>query len=340
MSSNQKNLIFMLTIAALTGTLTACGGPSGGGQSSTIEALAQSVALTATAEAGGALSKDDALRTAEAKATQRAADAYATETAVAALGAEERAATATAFAPYLAELTNYGVDPEQGRPGWIHPPVTLDLEGYQQDDSANRFVLTLVRDFVISADITWNTQYGTSGCGFVLRSDGKEEEGNQYMVLASRSGTGHVLFNPIAEGEMAGGWDFYARGNDPDFNWQNDTTNRIAVVGRGTQFQIYTNGKLIGEVDVTEPPPEPMLPPTPVKPADTSDSAAMDEYRQEREQYDEEVAQIKAEFNRMRRDSKDKNIIFERGFVALLAISESGRTFCKFDNTWLWLIEE
>jgi hypothetical protein len=30
---------------------------------------------------------------------------------------------------------------------------------------------------------------------------------------------------------------------------------------------------------------------------------------------------------------------FERGFVAMVVLSESGRSVCEFNNTWLWLIE-
>ena len=33
-----------------------------------------------------------------------------------------------------------------------------------------------------------------------------------------------------------------------------------------------------------------------------------------------------------------ENAVFEQGYVALLAASESGRTQCQFDNAWLWLI--
>jgi hypothetical protein len=30
---------------------------------------------------------------------------------------------------------------------------------------------------------------------------------------------------------------------------------------------------------------------------------------------------------------------FERGFIAMVAMSESGRTICQFDNAWLWLLD-
>jgi hypothetical protein len=77
--------------------------------------------------------------------------------------------------------------------------------------------------------------------------------------------------------------DYYANGIDPEFEWQNDTTNRMVVVGRGNTFSIYTNGTLLGEV-------------TP-------------------------------------------SVAYDRGFIAFVALNESGYTRCHFDNTYLWLLE-
>jgi len=341
MSFNPKFCpILPLTILALAGLLFACGGPSRDKRSATVQALAQSVALTATASSRDDVSSLDALKTAKAEATAQSQSAAATQTALAALNAEDQAATATAFAPYIDELTMYGVDPERGRPGWIHPPVMLDLEGYQQFDSKNQFIFTIARDFAISADITWNTQYGTSGCGFVLRSDGNEEKPNQYMIIATRGSLGHVLFVTMANGEIVGGHDIYAKGLDPEFDWHNDTTNRLTVVGRGTTITIFTNNTLIGEIDASKPPPQPILPPTPEIPIDTSDAEAMARYQQELEEYEQEVDQIQAAFQARMNASKEHDTVFERGFVALVALSESGHTTCRFDNAWLWLIEE
>ena len=63
---------------------------------------------------------------------------------------------------------------------------------------------------------------------------------------------------------------------------QNDTTNRLAVVGSGPTISVYTNGVQIGSFDASA---------------------------------------------------------YEKGFVAMVALSESGRTVCEFDNTWLWVIQ-
>ena len=335
-----KLLLAFLSVVSISGLTSACGGPSDESRAATLDALAYSIAATATASVGDDVDPAEALKTVEAEATTQAQSASATQAALSELSAEEQAATTTAFAPYAAELPKYDVDPSRGRPGWIHPPATLDIEGYQQFDSKNQFIFTIVRDFALSADITWNTQYGTSGCGFVLRSDGDEEKPSQYMLMITRGGLGHVIFAPIVEGDIVGGYDFYAKGKDPNFDWHNDTTNRLTVVGRGTMFTIYTNDVLIGEIDTSEPPPDPVFPPPPERPTDASDEEAMAQYQQELDEYEREVEQVRANLVAKRNEMKEKDTVFERGFVAMVAVSESGHTVCRFDNAWLWLIEE
>jgi hypothetical protein len=334
--SNLILLVFMLII----GVQLACNLPSDDDQSGTVEALAESISLTATAGASGSLSSGDALKTAEARATSDSLSAAETEAAKANLGDDALAATATAIAPILKELPKYDVDPEMGRVAWIYPPVTLEVEEYMSSDFENRFLFTTVRDFVISADITWNTQYGTSGCGFVLRSDGKEEKGNNYMVILSRVAEGHVVFMTIANGEMAGMKDMYVPLKDPDFTWDNDTTNRLTVVGRENIFTIYTNGYFIGEVKTGEPPSLPIMPTPPPKPPGPLVGEALDRYNRLMEVYDEEVEKAEAAYRAQLRVYQEYETDFREGFVTLGVMNESGHTICHFDNTWMFLIEE
>ena len=117
-----------------------------------------------------------------------------------------------------------------------------------------------------------------------MRSDGNEESINQYLIVATRGGNGRVIFAVQEEGEVDidDATDIYATGIDPQFQWQNDTTNRLSVVGRGDIFSIYSNGTYLGEVT--------------------------------------------GYFG------------FDKGFVAFVALNESGTTTCQFDNAWLWLL--
>jgi hypothetical protein len=35
---------------------------------------------------------------------------------------------------------------------------------------------------------------------------------------------------------------------------------------------------------------------------------------------------------------KKRQAVFDDGFLAMLALSESGHTICKFEDAWLWLL--
>lgn len=256
------------------------------------------------------------------------------------MSANSLTATASAFAPILSELPKYGVDPSEGKIGWVHPPVSMDASGYHHFEYVNYFLGTLAQDFVISADITWNTVGSTSGCGFVMRSDGNTDALDQYVAIITRVASGHFLFSTMSDGEIVTGRDIYARYKDKTFKWENDTTNRLTVVGRGNHFWVYTNGTLIGEIDPSAPPVQPNIPPEPEKPANQADAQAMAVYAQQKVEHEAIVAQIKADFAARQRAFNSADTVFDRGFMALVALSESGRsTTCKFDNTWLFLID-
>jgi hypothetical protein len=136
------------------------------------------------------------------------------------------------------------------------------------------------------------------------------------------------------------GQDIYAYNIDPAFDWQNNATNRLTVVGRGNRFSIYTNGTFIGEIDPSAPPKVPALPPEPEKPGDTSDAAAMAAYAVKKAEFDIIVKQIQADFRARQKALKNADTTFDRGFTALVALSRAGtKATCKFDNAWLWLID-
>lgn len=334
------NLVIHLLV--LVSVLSACGLGSSGDDSNreaTLEAISAAVRGTATIEAAARLNPNAPVETAQAEATARSQALDATQAAQAALGDEARAATATAFAPFVADLPKYGVDPSKGRPGWIHPPVTLEVDGYMSYDYVNNFIATVAQDFVVSSDITWNTQYGTSGCGFVLRSDGNKNALNQYMTIVTRGASGHVLFATMVDGDVVGGKDIYAYGRDPNFQWGNNVTNRLTVVGRGNTFSIYSNDTLIGEIDPSAPLSLPAIPPVPKQPANVGDVGAMDLYRKQLAEQQAVATQITADYRSRQRTAANADKIFERGFVAMVVLSESGRSICTFENTWLWLIE-
>jgi len=330
----------VLLLALLILLALACNLPQQDAQlSATQDNLAQSIANTQTAEAVDESNSDD-LATAQAAATQTSQNIEATQAVAVTTKDTGQRATTTAEAPVRAALPFYNIDPNQGSVGWVHPPAKIELQGKNQFGYANDFMQTVVEDFAMSADVTWDTQYGSSGCGFMFRSDGDKNKPNQYMLLATRLGNGHVIFSALADGEMANVHDFYPRDADKSFSAENGSTNRITVVGRGNIFEIYTNGVKIGEVDSTQPPSTPKLPSKPVLPADQNNPSEMDKYRGLLSEYEDMVSQVKSNFAIALDNYKKTKAVFDKGFVAMVGASESGKTTCQFDNAWLWLIDK
>ena len=217
-----------------------------------VEAPAEAPAepVEAPTEPVEAPAQDDALAAAGATATARFQEIQATSDAAAAGNQAAEAATTEALVPFMEEVARYGVDPTGGRLAWQHPPITLVVTDFEDAASRNQFILTPAKDFVMVADITWNSAYAESGCGFIMRSDGDEENPNQYFVGLTRGAEGHVLFGEQVNGKVNNDevTDIYARTNDPQFQWQNDTTNRMAVVAQGQEFTIFSNGHRLGKI--------------------------------------------------------------------------------------------
>ena len=172
----QLRIRILFITAALVLLALACNLPGQGAQpTATQDNLALSIASTQTAEAADESSIND-LATAQAAATQTSQVIGATQAVAVSTKDTGQRATTTAEAPVRAAIPFYNLDPNQGSVGWVHPPVKIELEGKNQYGYANDFMQTIVEDFAVSADVTWNTQYGASGCGFMFRSDGDKDQ--------------------------------------------------------------------------------------------------------------------------------------------------------------------
>lgn len=326
-------------LVALVGMLAAsvgCSGQNNEQPDRTLTALSASVAGTATA-AKLAESSENKLATAQAYATATAVSIQATGTAGASGRSEEQLAQATVAAPIVAELPKYGLDANSGRVGWVHDPLTLEISDYMSFTYGNDHMEVTAADFVLAADITWDTR-GGSGCGFMFRSNGDKNKPDQYMVLASRFATGHVIFTALSQGEIANIHDFYPKSADSSFDWQNNATNRLAVVARGNLIEIYTNYVKIGEIDTTQPPSRLPSPSKPIEPLDKGNTAAMNAYQNELKEYEDIIAENEKTYQSALRNYAKRKAVFTDGFLAMVAASESGRTACTFSDAWLWLL--
>jgi hypothetical protein len=327
--------VFLLLLSMACGLETKQLGP----MSLTLTPLSAAVEGTATAHAANVGGAGDQLATTVAKATARSADIYATQTARASLNSESRMATATVIAPVVAELPRYGVDPSQGQVAWMHKPVTIDLNGYQQFGYANDYQQITAKDFVLAADITWYTYNSLSACGFMFRSDGNSNKPNQYMVFITRFATGYLVFTATVNGEISNVRTYYPKPQDKSFTWLNDATNRLAVVARGTLIDVYTNGVLIGEVDTTQPPPSSLPSPPSLELPTGATPEQLQDYQNQIDQNSQTVNLMQTQLADANRNYAKNEAIFSDGLLGFLGVSESGHTVCTFDNAWLFLIE-
>lgn len=332
----RRPIVYWLLASALAAL--ACN--AGGNQQATVQALGQTIEGTATAAAAAGVGPGALVQTAEAAATAQGSSILATAQAALGISAADQAATASAAAPLLADLPTYGVDPNHGSLAWVHPPITIDITGYLASDFENQFLGTVARDFVASTDITWNTTTGLSGCGFVFRSDGNKEAANQYLGLITRGGNGRAVFQAMVDGQTKNTVDMYAYGSDPNFQWRNGTTNRLTLVVRGNTFNFYTNGTHVGEVVAGERSSSAYIPPAPTEPPADAPQAVKDAYSQALAEHQDLVNQIQSGAQAQASGAQGPVPMFDRGFVAMVAVSESGTTTCEFNNTWLWLFDQ
>ncbi len=305
----------------------------------TLTPLSADVAGTATAQVINAGGASNQLATAIAKATAGSAIIYSTETARASLNDESRMATATVIAPVVAELPRYGIEPGQGQVAWIHKPVTIDLNGYQQSGYANDFPQVTAKDFVMAADVTWYTYNSLSACGFMFRSDGNRNKPNQYMVMITRFATGYLAFTATVNGEMSNIRTFYPSQQDKSFTWLNNATNRLAVVARGNLIDVYTNGVLVGTIDTTQPPPSLLQAPPSLELPKNATPAQLQDYQNQIDQNAQTVELMQSQLAQANQNYAKNKAVFSDGLLGFVGISQSGITTCTFSNAWLFLIE-
>jgi hypothetical protein len=220
-----------------------------------IDAIAEEAEKLLTAETPVPEQSGEEAAPPEAEDNSELAAAFAEATA-AALAIEETRVAAeqtrvfedfeaeAALMPIKSELALLGIDPNQGELGFTHPPISLVVNDPDESDFANRNALTVARDFVMAADVSWQSNFTESGCGFAVRSDGNEESPSLYLISLTPNQGGHVIFAEQIAGEIdaSSSTDINAAGSDPLFQNEPGAKNRLLVVGRGQEFSIYSNG--------------------------------------------------------------------------------------------------
>lgn len=306
--------------------------------SQTLTPMSALIRETATARAVEENGSGSDLATAVSKATEKALGIYATQTARGELNEPARLATTTAIAPIVAELPRYGVDPGEGYVAWIHQPVTIDLYGYQKTGYANDYPQITAKDFVMAADIKWNTKNSISGCGFMFRSDGNQNTPSQYVIIMTRTAEGHLAFLALMHGEISNYREYYPLNDDRSFQWVNDSMNRLAVVARKNIIDVYTNGVLIGEIDITQPPPDKKLQFPNLQVPGNFLPGQLQQFQEMQSQNEEANSTIEEQLGDAKKNFKKNQPFLYDGLLGFLGLSQSGHMVCDFTNAWLFII--
>ena len=334
----KKRISFFTVLLLLLVLASGCGAGQLDSMSMTLTPLSAAVAGTATAQTANVGSAADQLATAVAKATAQSASIYATETAGGSLNDASRLATATVIAPVVAELPRYNIDPGQGYVAWVHKPVTIDLNGYQQSGYANDYQQITAKDFVMAADITWFTFDSLSACGFMFRSNGDRNKPSQYTVVITRFATGYLAFTATVNGEMSNMRTFYPPQEDKSFSWLNNSTNRLAIVVHGALIDVYTNGVEIGEIDTTKPPQNSMQSPPSLNPPKNATSQQLQEFQNLAGQNIQSISLVQSQMSAANANFAKNKPIFSDGLLGFVDLSQSGESKCTFSNGWLFIL--
>jgi hypothetical protein len=335
----KKSIPFLLAVLLLLSLACAFGSHPLTAMEMTLTPLNADVEGTATANASDVGGAGDQLATAVAKATAESAKIYATETALGSLNDSSKQATATVIAPAVAELPRYGIDPATGHVAWVHNPVTIELNGYQQSGYANDYQGITAKDFVMAADITWYTFNSLSACGFMFRSNGDANKPTQYMVVVTRYATGYLAFTATVNGEMSNMRTVYLAGPDPSFTWQNNATNRLAVVVRGKVIDAYTNGVKVAEIDTSQPPPDSMQSPPKIEIPENATPEQIQDYQNQIAANQQNLDIIQSQMGDARKNFAKNKPILTEGLLGYVGVSQSGQTTCTFSNGWLFIID-
>ena len=81
------------------------------------------------------------------------------------------------------------------------------------------------------------------------------------------------------------------------------------------------------------------LPPPPQEPPAGASADAVSAYQQELDQYNINVGEMQSNYNQSIAVFQPNVPYFDRGFVAFVVLNRSGKSYCQFDNGWLFLID-
>lgn len=168
--------------------------------------------------------------------------------------AEEAAFMAAKETEIKAVLEELSLDPEAGRLAWVsEEPLVLNIADYATHSWAPLAEEEDFSDFVLQADVTWESTGGLALCGFWLRAESYEETSAHYKFITIRL-SGLPLWNLVY-------WKFdqpqayLAPGGDANssiyINQDQGATNTYTFVAQGNLLKAYVNGHRLGQMTIS-----------------------------------------------------------------------------------------
>lgn len=167
----------------------------------------------------------------------------------------DRTATAAAratqtAAPILAkihaEMKRYELSTDEGRLGWFSETFDIKVDTYNEERIESPYPEVTASDFMLGADVTWNTSTGLAGCALVVRAEDDFERGKQYRIYLMRlqglplwdiEYFAHGQFQRSVTGKILDAGPIDSR---------QGATNKVLVVGRENKLTVYANGDRLG----------------------------------------------------------------------------------------------
>lgn len=149
-----------------------------------------------------------------------------------------------------AELQTVNLSTERGRLAWLGSgPTSITLDTYGTHWWIPLGEDVYYSDFVLRADVTWESTSGLATCGFWIRGESTDEDAEHYAFEALRlSGLPAWIVGYWKDNLPIGGNPHTSRAIHQELG----STNQYLFVAEGNELAIYVNGESLGKVTISK----------------------------------------------------------------------------------------
>ena len=152
------------------------------------------------------------------------------------------------------ELQDIGYSTEEGSLAWVSEgPEEITITSYDSHDWIALAAGRNFSDFVLKADVTWESTGGLAVCGFWFRGESDHEDAPHYKFLTIRfSGlplwdVEYWKYNAWVSTISPGGRTI----SSPHIDQDQGSTNTYILAAEGSLLTVYANGHRLGQVTIS-----------------------------------------------------------------------------------------